>query len=60
VEATANVHGHRRVIGRGWRHGHKLTLTLMDLHRGRYQLTLLALNAHGQKTVIGHTSIVVS
>jgi hypothetical protein len=30
------------------------------LRRGRYRLTLRGVGAHGEKTVIGHTTITVS
>jgi hypothetical protein len=60
VIAVVNVHGHRRVIAHGRVRHHRLRLVFGRLLRGRYQLTLLALGAHGKPTVIGHTSIAVS
>jgi hypothetical protein len=38
----------------------RLTLALSHLRRGPYQVTLVAIGAHGTRTVIGHTSLVVS
>jgi hypothetical protein len=60
ILAVANVQGHIRVIAHGHVRHHRLTLVCRHLPRGRYQLTLLTLAAHGKKTVIGNTSIVVS
>ena len=60
VQAIATVHGHRRVVAHGRLHHHKLKLVFRHLRRGRYRLTIVALGAHGKKTVIGHTSIVIS
>jgi hypothetical protein len=48
------------VIAHGQLRHHRLTLVFRHLPRGRYKLTLLALNAHGGRSVIGHTSIAVS
>jgi hypothetical protein len=48
------------VIAHGRVRHNRLTLVLSHLRRGRYQLTLVALGAHGKRTVIGHTSLVVS
>jgi hypothetical protein len=39
---------------------HELTLALRHPHRGRYHVTLVALDARGKQTVIGHTSLVAS
>ena len=58
--ATTSVKGHRRVIARGRIHHRKLTLVFQHLRRGRYNLTLLQVGAHGKRTVIGHTTIAVS
>lgn len=58
--ATAKINGHRRVIARGWTGHHKLTLVFRHLPRGRYELTLLTLSAHGKRTIIGRTSVAVS
>jgi hypothetical protein len=60
VLAVGKFHGHSRVIARGRLRHHRLTLVLRHLRRGRYQLTLVAVGAHGKRTVIGHTSVVVS
>jgi hypothetical protein len=60
VLAVTNFGGHRRVIGHGRLRRHRLTLVIRHLHRGRYQLTILAVGAHAKRTVIGHTSIVVT
>jgi hypothetical protein len=60
VLAVSRIGGHRRVIARGRLRHHRLTLLVGHLRRGRYQLTLLALSAQGEQTVIGRTSIVVS
>ena len=60
VVAILAVDGRRRVAGRGTVEGHKLRLTLRHLHRGRYRLTLLELERHNRRVVIGHTSLVVS
>jgi serine/threonine-protein kinase len=60
VLAVAKLGDHRRVIARGRLRHHKLTLVFRHLRRGRYQLTLLAIGAHGKRTVIGHTSIVIN
>jgi hypothetical protein len=38
----------------------KLTLVFRDLGRGRHKLTLLAVAAHGKRTVIGPTTVAVS
>jgi hypothetical protein len=60
VVATAKVHGHRQVIARAELRHHRLTLVFRHLSRGRYLLTVLALDRNGNRTVIGHASIVVS
>jgi hypothetical protein len=60
VVATATVHGHRQVIARGELRHHRLALAFRHLSRGRYLPTVLALDRHGNRTVIGHTSIVGS
>jgi hypothetical protein len=59
VIATARVAGHTRVVGHGrLRHG-KLTFTLTDPHTGRYRVTLLVLRGHGQRGLLGHTTVIV-
>jgi sugar lactone lactonase YvrE len=58
--AIAVVNGHRRVIARGRIRHRKLTLVFRHLGRGRHKLTLLAVAAHGKRTVIGHTTVAVS
>lgn len=58
--AMATVHGHRRVVAHGRLRHHKLKLVFRHLRRGHYRLTIVAVGAHGKRTVIGHTSIVVS
>jgi hypothetical protein len=60
VIATANVHGHARVLGRGRIRNHRVTLTLTGVHRGRYSVTLLAPRAHRAPVVIGHTTLVIT
>jgi hypothetical protein len=60
VIAVANVRGHRRVVAHGRVRHHTLTLVFRHLRRGRYQLMLVAVGAHGKKTVIGHTSITIT
>ena len=60
VLAVSAVGGHRRVVAHGRLRHHRLTLAFRHLRRGRYQLTLVAVGAHGKKTVIGHTFIMVS
>ena len=57
---TAVVNGHRRVIARSRVRHHKLTLVFQHLRRGRHKLIVLALGAHGKRTVIGHTTGAVS
>jgi hypothetical protein len=59
VLAVNKLHGHSRVIDHGRLRHHRLTLVFHHLRRGRYQVTLIAAGAHGKKTVIGHTSVVV-
>jgi hypothetical protein len=58
--ATAVINGHRRVIARGRVRHHMLTLVFAHLRRGRHNLTLLALGAHGKVMIIGHTTVTVS
>jgi hypothetical protein len=58
--ATAVVNGHRRVIARGRVRHRKLTLVFRHVGRGRQKLTLLAVAAHGKRTVFGHTTVAVS
>jgi hypothetical protein len=59
VIAIARVHGHTAVLARGQLRHRRLRLTLAHLRRGRYRVTLVALGAHGARTVIGHSTLVV-
>ena len=59
AQATIRLAGKSKVIGTGRIRDHKLALTFKRLHRGHYRLTLIEL-AHGQRVVIGHTTLTVS
>jgi hypothetical protein len=59
VIATASIHGHTRVIGRGRIRHHRLTLRVDHLQRGRYILTMLCRTGH-KWAVIGDTSLTVT
>jgi 5,10-methylene-tetrahydrofolate dehydrogenase/methenyl tetrahydrofolate cyclohydrolase len=60
VAAGIEVHGHRVIVGHGTIRGRRLTLTLKNLRRGVYRVTLLRLTRGRAATVIGHTTMKVT
>jgi hypothetical protein len=59
AEATAKIHGKTEVIGTGRIRAHRVVLSFQHLSRGHYRLTLIELT-HGERVVIGHTTLTVS
>jgi hypothetical protein len=60
VEATARIHGHNVILGRGTIHGRKLKVALKHLHPGRYRITVRELTGHGKSVVLEHTTLTVT
>jgi streptogramin lyase len=60
VAAGIEVHGRREIIGHGTIRGRRLTLTLKNLRRGVYRVTLLRMTRGRAATVIGHTTMKVA
>ncbi len=60
VAASIEVHGRREIVGHGTIRGRRLTLTLKNLRRGVYRLTLVRMTRGRTTTVIGHTTMRVA